>query len=44
VAIADAHSRLFYIPGCAAMIDPISGRLRGADLVLFDGTLWRDDE
>jgi pyrroloquinoline quinone biosynthesis protein B len=44
VAIADAHSRLFYIPGCAAMIDAISGRLRGADLVLFDGTLWRDDE
>jgi pyrroloquinoline quinone biosynthesis protein B len=44
VAIADAHSRLFYIPGCAAMIDAISSRLRGADLVLFDGTLWRDDE
>jgi pyrroloquinoline quinone biosynthesis protein B len=44
VAIADARSRLFYIPGCAAMIEAVSGRLRGADLALFDGTLWRDDE
>jgi pyrroloquinoline quinone biosynthesis protein B len=44
VAIADAHSRLFYIPGCAAMIEAVSSRVRGADLVLFDGTLWSDDE
>ncbi len=44
VAISDAHSRLFYIPGCATMIEAVSSRLRGADLVLFDGTLWRDDE
>lgn len=42
--IADARSRLFFIPGCATMTDSICGRLRGADLVLFDGTLWRDDE
>ena len=44
VAIADAHSRLFFIPGCAAMIGAVATRLRGAELVLFDGTLWRDDE
>jgi pyrroloquinoline quinone biosynthesis protein B len=44
VAIADGRSRLFYIPGCAAMIETVSDRLRGAELVLFDGTLWRDDE
>jgi pyrroloquinoline quinone biosynthesis protein B len=44
VAIADARSRLFYIPGCAVMIEAVSSRLRGAELVLFDGTLWRDDE
>jgi pyrroloquinoline quinone biosynthesis protein B len=42
--ISDAHSRLFFIPGCASMTESISRRLRGAELVLFDGTLWRDDE
>ena len=36
--------RMFYIPGCAAMTDTLASRLRGAELVLFDGTLWRDDE
>jgi pyrroloquinoline quinone biosynthesis protein B len=35
---------LFYIPGCAAMTPSLAGRLRGADTVMFDGTLWRDDE
>ena len=34
----------FYIPGCAAMSPELAARLRGAPLVLFDGTLWRDDE
>jgi pyrroloquinoline quinone biosynthesis protein B len=36
--------RFVYIPGCAAMNDAVAGRLRGADLVFFDGTLWVDDE
>lgn len=35
---------LFYIPGCARMSDDLRDRLRGAAAVLFDGTLWRDDE
>lgn len=34
----------FYIPGCAAMPDDLRSRLNGADLVFFDGTLFRDDE
>lgn len=34
----------FYIPGCAALTPDLAMRLRGAALVLFDGTLWRDDE
>ena len=34
----------FFIPGCAAMNDPLRRRLAGAALVFFDGTLWRDDE
>jgi pyrroloquinoline quinone biosynthesis protein B len=43
-AISDGRSRLYFIPGCAAMTEAIARRLRGAELVLFDGTLWRDDE
>jgi len=34
----------FYIPGCASMPPELNNRLRGAPLVLFDGTLWNDDE
>jgi pyrroloquinoline quinone biosynthesis protein B len=33
-----------YIPGCARMTRPLADRLRGASLVLFDGTVWQDDE
>jgi pyrroloquinoline quinone biosynthesis protein B len=41
---ADGGARFFYIPGCAAMTPDLSARLTGAPLVLFDGTLWRDNE
>ncbi len=34
----------FYIPACASMPADLSARLRGADLVFFDGTVWNDDE
>ena len=34
----------WFIPGCAGMTPHLADRLRGADLVLFDGTLWTDDE
>jgi pyrroloquinoline quinone biosynthesis protein B len=34
----------FFIPGCAAMNERLRRRVAGASLVLFDGTLWRDDE
>ncbi|MGB3243549.1 MAG: pyrroloquinoline quinone biosynthesis protein PqqB [Sulfitobacter sp.] len=37
-------STAFYIPGCAVLNDDLRGRLNGADLLFFDGTLWRDDE
>lgn len=33
-----------YIPGCAAVDDALAKRLAGAALVLFDGTLYTDDE
>jgi len=34
----------YYIPGCAAVDAALAARLRGAPLVLFDGTLYTDDE
>ena len=43
-AISSNGSTAFFIPGCAAMTPELADRLRGADLVFFDGTLWRDDE
>jgi pyrroloquinoline quinone biosynthesis protein B len=44
--IADPSSGVgfFYIPGCAAIDAGLADRLRGAPLVLFDGTLYTDDE
>jgi pyrroloquinoline quinone biosynthesis protein B len=42
--VTDGTRRLFFIPGCAAMTDPLADRLDGADVVLFDGTLFTDDE
>lgn len=44
VELASADSRAYYIPGCARMTPALEARLRGAPLVLFDGTLFRDDE
>lgn len=36
--------RLAYIPGCAAVDEALRRRVEGVDLLLFDGTLWQDDE
>jgi len=44
VEIRADGQRLIYIPGCARMTDTLRRRLSGAAVVLFDGTLWRDDE
>ncbi len=41
---SDQADVMYYIPGCAAMSDALADRLRGAALMFFDGTLWRDDE
>ena len=43
-AVSDGRSTLFFIPGCALMTPALRERLRGAAMVLFDATLWRDDE
>ncbi len=44
VALEADGTRAFYIPGCAMLTDDLRARIAGADLLFFDGTLWRDDE
>jgi pyrroloquinoline quinone biosynthesis protein B len=41
---AEGSPQVFFVPGCAAMTEELAARLRNAALVLFDGTLWKDDE
>lgn len=36
--------RIFVFTACAEVTDDIRERIRDADMVFFDGTLWRDDE
>ncbi len=43
--IDEASGKSFcYIPGCARIDTVLRGRLAGAELVLFDGTLWSENE
>lgn len=44
LAISAGGPALHYIPGCAMMTPALRDRLRGAACVIFDGTLWTDDE
>jgi pyrroloquinoline quinone biosynthesis protein B len=44
VELREDDRRLVYIPGCAAITDALKRRLEGASVLLFDGTLWQDDE
>jgi pyrroloquinoline quinone biosynthesis protein B len=44
VELATPSTRAFYIPGCARLTGRLADRLAGAPLLLFDGTLWDDDE
>src|SRR5690606_24227037 len=44
IGTANGSGHFFYVPGCARMTEDLARRLGGAPLVLFDGTLWRDDE
>ncbi|KIC45554.1 pyrroloquinoline quinone biosynthesis protein PqqB [Tateyamaria sp. ANG-S1] len=37
-------SRAAYVPGCAAIPDWLLDRLGGVDLLLFDGTVWNNDD
>ena len=43
--LGDAQSgKAFFIPGCARLTPALAERVHGAALVMFDGTLWADDE
>lgn len=44
LALCAGGGTLHVIPGCAMMTDAMRARLHGADAVLFDGTLFTDDE
>jgi pyrroloquinoline quinone biosynthesis protein B len=44
VELRAGTARLVYVPGAAAAPVPVQDRLARADVVLFDGTLYRDDE
>ena len=42
--IAASGRRMIYVPACAAITRSLLDRIEGADLLLFDGTTWTDDE
>jgi pyrroloquinoline quinone biosynthesis protein B len=44
VEITDGQARLAFVPGAAAVTSALRERLSRADAVLFDGTLFTDDE
>jgi pyrroloquinoline quinone biosynthesis protein B len=44
VELCAGGARLAYVPGAAAVTADMLARLARADVVLFDGTLFRDDE
>ncbi len=44
VTDAKTGKSFFYIPGCAEVDAPLADRIRGADVIFFDGTLFVDDE
>ncbi len=41
---AATSGRLAFVPGCGALGPELLARLATADLLLFDGTFWTDDE
>ena len=44
VEITDGARRLAYVPGAASVTPALRERLSRADVILFDGTLFTDDE
>lgn len=44
IELARDGARLVFVPGAAAVTPAMRGRFAGADLILFDGTVFTDDE
>jgi len=44
ISAKETGEHFYYLPGCAAMPAELAERVRGSDLVFFDGTTWIDDE
>ena len=44
VELSSGGKTAFYIPGCARLVPALEDRIRGAELLFFDGTVWTDDE
>jgi pyrroloquinoline quinone biosynthesis protein B len=44
IELTAGDRRLAFVPGCAAVTPALKARLACADVVLFDGTLFHDDE
>ena len=44
ISSKDTDESFFYIPACAKMTEDLSKRIENSELVLFDGTLWKNDE
>ena len=44
ISSVDEKDSFYYIPACAKMTNDLSKRIKGSNIVLFDGTLWTNDE
>ncbi|MDG1208509.1 MAG: pyrroloquinoline quinone biosynthesis protein PqqB [Paracoccaceae bacterium] len=44
VALSAGGATAYYIPGCAKLTPTLEERLQGAEMVIFDGTVWLNDE
>ncbi|TPM90143.1 pyrroloquinoline quinone biosynthesis protein PqqB [Mesorhizobium sp. B2-1-3A] len=44
IRLAAENRSLVLVPCCAAIDDPVRQRMTGADILLFDGTVFTDDE
>jgi len=44
VSLKVEDQQAFYLPGCAKVTAALSERMRGAQLVFFDGTVWENEE
>lgn len=44
ISSKDSGKHFYYLPGCSALPDELAARVRGSDVVFFDGTTWIDEE